>query len=591
MSKKLNVQKVIVSTSIPHTMPENAKIIFLGNWCQTDQKINLNQNSNFITLPYHWDNKSKFDKDCEVLNELIEEYLQLISEKLNEIHNTEYSVRYWRILIGWWLTTFIQILYDRWSMAIIAAQEYPDAKIIKIQRTENTSKPRESGETVWRASNDESWNEELISKIYTRFTPIKVRAEVKEESTKLIFPSSIKITSKKLIINELSSMFFRMISKSRSNIVSLESTYLKRMDKLKLYFILKSFPIRFIPWDIKHDEVPVIWEKFAIESKNKSSFRTVLEELLPEYFPTCYLEEFKYHEEMSLKIRKYFSPYKIVTANDFSDNDAWKFWAAGCVENGSKLIIAQHGGTYGSAHYLSTQNYEIKISDRYLTWGWKDVSNSKVYPAPAMKLLGMSKVKVNPQGSCLLVTMTLPQRSYHLASGPIGPQFQKYLEDQFMFARKIDENVFKKLKIKLYPIDYGWEQELRWKQFNSSVDTNNTGESMENLMKEAKLFIATYNSTTFLESFRRNIPTVIFWDHEQWRLNSDAQPFYELLKSAKILFDDPEKAAVHVNNIWDDTQGWWNSRDVKNAVKKFSQEFAFIGETPLRSLGRAIKSI
>jgi putative transferase (TIGR04331 family) len=114
---------------------------------------------------------------------------------------------------------------------------------------------------------------------------------------------------------------------------------------------------------------------------------------------------------------------------------------------------------------------------------------------------------------------------------------------------------------------------------------------MEFLMKEAKLFIATYNATTYLESFRKNIPTVIFWDPAHWRLNSDAEPFYEVLRSAKILFDDPEKAAIHVNNIWDDTYGWWNSSKVREAVQIFSQEFAFIGRAPLSSLANAIKNV
>jgi putative transferase (TIGR04331 family) len=591
MNKSINSMKTIVSSSIANTWPENGQIILLGSWCRVGQNRNAKGITNILTIPYHWDNQKKFDNDCEIIDSLIEEYLLLISDKLNEIHNTHYSVRYWRILVGWWLTSFIQILYDRWSNAIDAAQKYPDAEIIKIQRTGDNSKPRSSGETVWRAANDDSWNEEIVSKIFSNFTSIKIRTEVNDETTKLNYPYDRVNTSRGLFTKKLNLMIFHKVSKSRSNIVSLESMYLKRIDKLKLYVLLKSFPIHFIPWNMSESKIIPLSKKLIISSTNKTEFKKVLEKLLPEYFPTCYLEEFKFHEKMSYKVRRYFSPSKIVTANDFADNDAWKFWAANCVENGSKLIIAQHGGTYGSAHYLSTQNYEIKISDRYLTWGWKDISNSKVYPTSALKLLGMREIQVNPQGNCLLVTLALPQRSYHLGSWPLGPQIEKYLDDQFVFVSKLDENVRKKLKVKPFPIDYGWRQEIRWKQFDSNVDINIEGKTMDNLMKETKLFIATYNSTTFLESFRRNIPTVIFWDKNQWRLNSNAEPFYELLKSAKILFDDPEEAAIHVNNIWDDTYGWWNSNNIKEAVRIFSQEFAFISEAPLKCLAKAIKNL
>jgi len=399
MNKEENSQETIVSSSILNTWPKSGKIILLGSWCRIDQNRKLNGISDIITIPYHWNDQVKFDKDCKIIDELVEEYLQLISEKLNEIHNTRYSVRYWRILLGWWLTTFIQILYDRWSTAEYAAQKYPGAEIIKLQRVENIVRPRSSGETIWRASNDEAWNEELVSKIFSRFTTIKVRAEVQDESTKLEYTDGRGIKSRRLTAIKLSSMLFYKLSKLSSNMVSLESTYLKRTDKLKLYFLLKAPPIRFIPWIITEEESPPMSKKFMISSKNKTRFKVTLESLLPEYFPTCYLEEFKVHDKKSFETRKYFSPSKIVTANDFADNDSWKFWAANCVENGSKLIITQHGGTYGTAHYLSTQNYEIKISDRYLTWGWKDESNSKVYPAPAMKLLGMKTEKVNSGGS------------------------------------------------------------------------------------------------------------------------------------------------------------------------------------------------
>ena len=52
----------------------------------------------------------------------------------------------------------------------------------------------------------------------------------------------------------------------------------------------------------------------------------------------------------------------------------------------------------------------------------------------------------------------------------------------------------------------------------------------------------------------------------------------------KVFFDNPVDAAKHVNNIWDDVPLWWNSREVKSAISKFIDEYAYTGSNPLKEL-------
>ena len=42
------------------------------------------------------------------------------------------------------------------------------------------------------------------------------------------------------------------------------------------------------------------------------------------------------------------------------------------VDKGAKLIIGQHGGIYGTSLYSWFEKHEVKISDKYLNWGWND---------------------------------------------------------------------------------------------------------------------------------------------------------------------------------------------------------------------------
>ena len=79
---------------------------------------------------------------------------------------------------------------------------------------------------------------------------------------------------------------------------------------------------------------------------------------------------------------------------------------------------------------------------------------------------------------------------------------------------------------------------------------------IRNLIKKSRLFISTYNATTYLESMAWNVPTIIFWDENCWELKEEAKPYFELLKSVGIFHNSPESAAKHMTNIWDNVDDW-----------------------------------
>ena len=53
-------------------------------------------------------------------------------------------------------------------------------------------------------------------------------------------------------------------------------------------------------------------------------------------------------------------------------------------------------------------------------------------------------------------------------------------------------------------------------------------QDIRNLIKKSRLYISTYNATTYLESMAWNIPTIIFWNEEHWELKEDVKPYFEL---------------------------------------------------------------
>ena len=73
-----------------------------------------------------------------------------------------------------------------------------------------------------------------------------------------------------------------------------------------------------------------------------------------------------------------------------------------------------------------------------------------------------------------------------------------------------------------------------------------------------------------------------FIDNNLFRKN--ANKYYEILKEAKIYFDDQELLAKHINSIWNNHQEWWDSDKVQKAKNIFCNEFAYINKNKVNEL-------
>ena len=74
-------------------------------------------------------------------------------------------------------------------------------------------------------------------------------------------------------------------------------------------------------------------------------------------------------------IKKYYpinENNKFLTAFEYKKNDIFKFWVAENSLLRGKYFIIQHGGAFGIDQINNEEDYIKQISDKFLTWGWKD---------------------------------------------------------------------------------------------------------------------------------------------------------------------------------------------------------------------------
>ena len=429
--------------------------------------------------------------------------------------------------------------------------------------------------TKWHFADE--YNHYLYSRIieFINKIPFEYIVDEKNTSKEIKTENIIDGLGFKGILKRLNLFYVKCIPQHFNKIVMI-SSYLDLVDLLKLQIVLKQMPYVISPSvtvpesNIDFDKRKLISISFA-----NGEFEKLLSTLIKDHMPTVYIEGYGKMKDKTLDILPN-NPKVIFTANAFESNEAFKIWAAEYSEKGAKMVGAQHGGHYGTGLWSSAENHELLINDKYFSWGWKSETFNNVIPIAAAKLnLVKKSIRSKPNGDILLVLMALPRYSYQLYSVPTSSTgMLDYFSDQYKFVNSLSLENQKNLCIRLFKEDYEWNQVDRWRAEFPNIRYYQGSKSIFKQLNNSRLFVGTYNSTTFLETFAANFPTIIFWDPKKFEINKSADIYFEKLRNAGILFYDPKMAAEKVNEIVNDPEKWWNQESVQQAKNEFCNKFA-----------------
>jgi len=581
----------LVTTALEETWSPQGKMLFLGRWCLKTSRRQIWQEFDASVFEYHWDDRSSLQADLIYLTEVYEKLLPEMSNVLNEIHGTTHSVRYWRIVIGHWLFFFIQVLYDRWFSVSRACSIHPHMRMKSIL-DDKFNFPAKDSRSFDSLTITDDWNERIYSEIvrdqdYLPSINISMVARQPPEVVMNATKTSLKNNFYAYLKKAMRASY--LLSPNRSTTFYLHEEYLSILNHLRLAMKLGDLPYLSLRQNVRLAEFSQSFRDWKIEEvASDDQFVRILCRFLPRYMPRVFLEGYGQNEKFAFRRLKAKDPEIIFTCNAFNTDDIWKLYSADKVEKGAKLVIGQHGGNYGIGSISAMQNEELAISDSYLTWGWKDKSKPKVVAAPATKLIAkLSQESVRTE--CVHVLASMPRYSGWLYSAPMGPQYSSYLKDQLSFVRNLRGEPRENLVARSTANDFGWDLEHTWKSEFPDVQFDKGSRSFRRAIQGAKLVVATYNATTFLETFSANIPTVIFWNPELWELNKEAEEYFQVLRSCNIYFDDPTDCAKFVNLHWNEIDSWWNSQEVQRAIVSFCARYAHVGSRPIATLSQTLR--
>ena len=581
----------LVTTALEEFWDKTKEIVFLGEWCKLYSRKHIWEGIKHSVLPYHWDNRERLFQDYLYLDRVYEKYLSVLTRKLNEIHKVNHSELYWRIIIGPWLFYFIEILFDRY-LSIVYAGDVEYISNTWITDTDQDFFIPRNFKDFFENCIDDKYNHLLYSYLIKKRGNIPYEI-VNNTSSNEIFFANRKIGLRRKIALNLINTYNRLIPANLKRYIFV-APYLKRIDLFKLQLSLGQLPTLY-SFDIDMDFYPDVDKKIRnnfVLSNGANEYECILDELIPYQMPVLYIEGY---EAFYRYIDNIYSerPALIFTANASISIEGFKFWTAREIERGSRLVLSQHGGHHGMGKWSSELKHEITISDLYFTWGWKEKDNLKLCPMPSGKLSRLKKEKIKPKrdGNILWVLMGLPRYSYWMYSIPVGPQMLIYLEEQKRFADGVSEPVRDLLLIRPYMRDFGWNERLRLKDMMPSIKQDDGKKTMLEQLQESRLFIGTYNATTYLEAFAADFPTIIFWNPSYWELCEEAEPYFNILHDAGILHYSPESAAKKVNDIFDDPMSWWMSDNIQRAKNIFCGRFALTADKWINIWEEKLKGI
>tara|TARA_A100001011_G_C14307851_1_gene844058 strand:- start:26 stop:1819 length:1794 start_codon:yes stop_codon:yes gene_type:complete len=596
----LNKKRFLITTSDEATWKLDCPIIFLAEWCCKYDRKQLWESLDYVIAEPYGLNVSQQDLDRDEILVLEKKLFPFFCELINQYHNTNYSIKFWKIVLGhWFRLTLTQLLfrtkvikqclqnhnisgcisysYDRYKITPVFTEEIIDDRLFE----------------PWR---ENILNTKILNLLDETNFPIEyIQFNNNDKCNQNLDRKNISDKNKTIL--SLIKLYKNLSKKFVKNTDALIiNTYLPLLEEIKLELSLGQIPqlwkykdkissysqIKNLKTD--NDERDKLTKDFESESNNY--FEKIVTKLLFQLLPKIYLEGL---EELTKIVNNQpwpTSPKFIFTSNEFFDNDIFKLWSAFKTEEGTKYFIGQHGNNYGTKRNTAPRIEEI-IPYKFITWGWTSQS-SRFVPGFIFKN-EKKKYKFNPKGGLLLIETCYTK---HNSTFDERYQYLKYLDDQIKFVSCLTNDQRNKLTIRLMPeyLITRWAVRKRWFDFDPKLNIENGTANISKLISQNRLVIHSYDSTGMLETLSRNIPTISFWLNCYDHILDEAKPFYKLLVDVGIVHFSSESAAEKINEVWDNIDDWWNRSDVQKARKLYCAQYAKTSNNPISELKEILLS-
>jgi len=541
----------LITTTDHSRWPNSGHLVFIGTFCLPDDPDSLHDRYTYEIADTAVTSDDKLH--CFQLSESVHISLSIqIAEALNQAHQSNKSVRYWEILTGSWLHLFVDLLISRIFIVAKLSEIYPDMQLVYADGTKNRRAPFNTADfhTLTKSTD---WNSLVYADLWNTASSQHLTSFGRTVRTSRVDPKP---------------------PPSKLSGYVLSATYLPRIQELLLQLRLGAKYKRLRVID--PPAIPVnddARQQLMFNESQSNDVERLLIKLIRGYLPTSFLEGFA---TLNLSIRRMrfpASPKTIFTSNRHIYDDVFNAWVAEATENGSRLILGQHGGYYGISKFPTfAERHELSVSDTYLTWGWKPSISSP--SGIILNTAGSRRKHRESRSRLLLVTDELWSQPRAVYADI--PETSGYLDHLGLLVRSLPTSIQQSLELRQHsgqrvvghPVENWWRNQL---------PTINLGDPLipfSQVVRNAKIVIVAHNGTTIPENFSQAIPTLITWTSNWVEIRDEAKPIFAKLAEVGIFHEDPVSLAKHVSTMWDNVDAWWDSKEVVEARELFCSQYA-----------------
>lgn len=565
------------------------EIVFLGEEvCSWTSKY---YNPEKILLPEFWEDEERITDAIEFTNIIYENVLKKLTLYLNEIHDLEKDTLYWRRIIGYFLKTYIDTMYDKYLRVKKVLKSYPNITVAGLSQSSfNTSDNAFHFVQAIRESDTlnlqlftqvlNALDHKMINKKVHPFSLVKDAKKIKRDNAR---------TLKNFIVRQMQ----KLINKGVYSKVSLYVSLFNNKSLLSIIWgsRFKCWPILFMDSVEQNVKINDILRNKLISIKGENSFEDMIYKTLTVNMPTDFIEGFSNIHNKALSHIHNNVPKAIVTGIGFFWDSNFSVWAAECAERGSILYGMQHGGTYGEVKYISIgESFERSLTNFYITWGWQ--KDETTIPMAPSRLIGLKKQNLDKNDNILWITTADSRHVSFIGTIVFGSRFAQYFKHQTSLYRHLVPEVKEKIYVRLYPDDFGWKLKERWLERDRTIHFSDSKESLTVQAQKYKLIVIDhFGGTSTLECLRLGIPLIIVGNKKLFTLDSGARRYYKLLEDVNVLFFDTYSASKMINIAYKDVDEWWNESKRQEAIESFLAHFAQSSEKPLKDWNYLIREI
>ncbi len=543
---------------------------YLGLWAIKDSEILSYKNKKIID--FIWSDKKSFLKDSIFIKKIILKLYQKLFLSLNKTHNKKYSKKFWKILIFPWVYYYVSALYFRWQCIKKIKKKnniFIFAKKIKFDKYNY-----DNNVDIFI---DNYWNQKIFQEIVLFqkknyiYQKISQNYEFKKERNILIFIFSLIPNSVIDKINHLISFL------KKKEVFFIRSPYVFKISFfsfLKRYnfdFLNKFFFEKINTLLIQSGRSQInLKSKFVFFFKKiyypKTEFENFLLQRIGEDIPSNLVQDFNNYLNRHIKFR---NAKTILTSYSLFVQSPSKFYIAEQVDKGSVLYLIEHGGSLTSKEEML--NLETTVVDKKLTWFKPLIKKHIQIPTHPYHYINLKKGDINKKNKNIIIIGTGAYKHVWNCNFTLKPPLSlEVIENLKKFYSFLNFNIKKNVFIKPHP-EFNTNKSYNFMKFYKTIFNKNIIKeySLINTIKKARILVCSYPETTFALSIYSSVPTILIYNKDHYIFHKKTISLIKDLYKNKIIFNDPEKAAEHINEIYENPEAWYNAVEVKKIRNKF----------------------